>query len=96
MAELAAARGWHVSVAGTVTFANNDALRDAVGAVPLGQLLVETDAPYLTPHPYRGRPNAPYLVPLTVRAIAELKGVGLEEACRALAETAQRVYGPWD
>jgi TatD DNase family protein len=95
MAELAAARGWFVSVAGTVTFASNASLREAVGAVPLGRLLVETDAPYLTPHPHRGRPNAPYLIPWTVRAIAETRGEDLELVCQTLANTARSVYGSW-
>jgi TatD DNase family protein len=58
-------------------------------------LQVETDAPYLTPTPHRGRPNASYLVPLTVRAIAEVKQVDLAELCGALAATADRLYGPW-
>jgi TatD DNase family protein len=95
MAELVASRGWFVSVAGTVTFAGNEALRDAVRAVPLEHVLVETDAPYLTPHPYRGRPNAPYLVPHTVRMVADLAGVSLDAACRTLDATTTRVYGEW-
>jgi TatD DNase family protein len=57
--------------------------------------LVETDAPFLTPTPYRGRPNAPYLVPLTVRALAEVKGVGEDELAAASAANAERVFGPW-
>ena len=64
-------RGFVLSFAGTVTFKNAQNLRDAAMVTPLSQMLVETDAPYLTPMPYRGRPNAPYLIPLTVRALAE-------------------------
>ena len=64
-------RGAHLSFAGTVTFKNAAPLRNALVVAPLDRLLVETDAPYLTPMPYRGRPNASYLVPLTVRAMAE-------------------------
>ena len=64
-------RGYVLSFAGTVTFKNAADLRAAAAVAPLDQLLVETDAPFLTPMPYRGRPNAPYLVPLTVRAMAE-------------------------
>ncbi|MDR0946068.1 MAG: TatD family hydrolase [Bifidobacteriaceae bacterium] len=95
MAALAAAHGWWLQVGGTVTFKGNDELRAAVAATPLTRLLVETDAPYLTPVPHRGRPNAPYLVPLTVRAIAEVKGLPVEELCAALALNARMVYGDW-
>jgi TatD DNase family protein len=61
--------------------------------VPIDQLLVETDAPFLAPMPYRGRPNAPYLVPLTVRALAEIKGVTEAELATAVTATAARVFG---
>ena len=71
-------RGAHLSFAGTVTFKNAADLRDALAVTPLDRVLVETDAPYLTPTPYRGRPNASYLVPHTVRAIAEVRGDDLE------------------
>ena len=64
-------------------------------STPLGQLLVETDAPFLTPTPYRGRPNASYLVPLTVRAMAQVKGVTEDEMAGALAAATSRVYGEW-
>jgi TatD DNase family protein len=95
MARVCAEHGWYLSFAGPVTFPANEELRRALRAVPLGQVLVETDAPYLTPHPYRGRPNAPFLVPVTVRAMAQARDLGLEPVCRALAETSERVYGPW-
>jgi TatD DNase family protein len=88
-------RGYVLSIAGTVTFNNASALRAAVSVAPLELLQVETDAPYLTPTPHRGRPNASYLVPLTVRAIADVKAVDLAELCAALAATADRLYGPW-
>ena len=78
-------RGYVLSFAGTVTFANATALRDAARVTPVEQLLVETDAPYLTPVPYRGRPNASYLVPLTVRAIAEVKGIDVDDLCAAIS-----------
>jgi TatD DNase family protein len=88
-------RGFLLSFAGTVTFANAGALREAATVTPLDQILVETDAPYLTPMPYRGRPNASYLVPLTVRALAEVKGVDVEELAAALSANGERVFGPW-
>jgi TatD DNase family protein len=56
---------------------------------------VETDAPYLTPMPHRGRPNASYLIPLTVRSLADTKGVEVDALCAALSATGERVFGPW-
>jgi TatD DNase family protein len=85
-------RGYVMSFAGNVTFKNAQDLRDAAAVAPLDQLLVETDAPFLTPMPHRGAPNSPYLVPLTVRAIAEAKGVGEDEVAAAVTATAARVF----
>jgi TatD DNase family protein len=95
MAEVCAEQGWFLSFAGPVTFGANTDLRAALRTVPLDLVLVETDAPYLTPHPLRGRPNSPYLLPWTVRRVAEERGLPLADACRALAGTAERVYGAW-
>lgn len=95
MARECVAQGWYLSFAGPVTFTPNEGLRDALREVPLSQVLVETDAPYLTPHPFRGRPNAPYLVPVTMATVAEVKGVSLDAACRGVAATSQDVYGTW-
>ncbi len=86
-------RGYVMSFAGNITFKNAQDLRDAAAVAPLGQLLVETDAPFLTPMPYRGAPNAPYLVPLTVRAIADVKGVDEAEIAAAVTANAARVFG---
>ena len=88
-------RGYLLSFAGTVTFKNAGALREAATVVPLDHLLVETDAPFLTPMPYRGRPNAPHLVPLTVRALADIKRVDLGELCAAIGRNGGRAFGPW-
>jgi TatD DNase family protein len=89
-------RGAWLSFAGTVTFKNAEPLREALRLAPMDRILVETDAPYLTPTPYRGRPNASYLVPLTVRAMAQTRGDHLEELCRALdAGTEAAFGGPW-
>jgi TatD DNase family protein len=88
-------RGYLLSFAGTVTFANARDLRAAAAVTPGEQLLVETDAPYLTPVPHRGRPNASYLIPLTMRVLAETTGTGLDELCAAISATAERVLGPW-
>jgi TatD DNase family protein len=95
MARYCAGRGWYLSFAGTLTFKNAGPLRDALRAVPLDRVLVETDAPYLTPAPYRGRPNASYLVPLTVRCMTEVLDRDLDEVCRQLDATSEALYGPW-
>ena len=89
-------RGYVLSFAGTVTFGNADYLRAAAALTPVAQMLVETDAPFLTPMPYRGRPNASRLVPHTVRALAELTGIELKELCAGLTNTAERVFGSWE
>jgi TatD DNase family protein len=88
-------RGYFLSFAGTVTFKNARSLRDALAVTPLDQVLVETDAPYLTPAPWRGATNAPYLVPLTVRVMAGVLGVAVPTLCEALSANSERVYGPW-
>ena len=84
--------GYVMSFAGNITFGNAQPLRDAVAVAPLDLMLVETDAPFLTPMPYRGRPNAPYLVPMTVRAIANIKGVDEAQVADAVTATAARVF----
>jgi TatD DNase family protein len=88
-------RGYLLSFAGTVTFANAGDLRAAAAVTPPAQMLVETDAPYLTPMPHRGRPNASYLIPLTVRSLAETTGTDLDALCAAISATGERVLGPW-
>lgn len=95
MARHCVARGWYLSFAGPVTFAANDGLRAVLRETPLTQVLLETDAPYLTPHPFRGRPNGPYLVAATARRVAEELDADLAELCRTVSRTAEQVYGPW-
>ena len=95
MARVCVERGYYLSFAGTVTFKNARDLRNALAVVPLSQVLVETDAPYLTPMPWRGSTNAPYLIPLTVRRMADVLGVAVATLCGALSENSERVYGPW-
>jgi TatD DNase family protein len=92
MARLCAEHGWWMSFAGPVTFKANDDLREAVHSAPADLLLVETDAPFLTPMPYRGRPNAPYLVPLTVRSMAATRGTDVDELCAAIAANGRRAF----
>ena len=89
-------RGAHLSFAGTVTFKNAEPQRDALRTTPPDRVLVETDAPYLTPVPHRGRTNASYLVPLTVRAMAEVRGDDLATLCAALDRNTETAFGgPW-
>jgi TatD DNase family protein len=88
-------RGFLLSFAGTVTFTNARGLRDAAELTPHESMLVETDAPFLTPMPYRGRPNGSYLIPLTVRALAEITGTDLADLCTAISANGERVFGPW-
>jgi TatD DNase family protein len=95
MAEHCVARGWWLSFAGTVTFKNAQGLRDALAVTPLDRVLVETDAPFLTPTPYRGRTNASYLVPHTVRAMAEVLGVGEDTLGTAIAANTEAAFDPW-
>ena len=92
MARTCAEHGFYLSFAGPVTFKPNDALRAAAQVAPVELLLVETDAPFLTPMPFRGRPNAPYLVPLTVRSLAGTKALDLAELCTALAANGRRAF----
>jgi TatD DNase family protein len=86
-------RGAWLSFAGTVTFKNAEPLREALRVTPLDRILVETDAPYLTPMPYRGRPNASYLVPLTLRAMAETLDVDLSDLCEVVDANTDAAFG---
>ena len=93
LARRCAAAGYVLSFPGVITFRNAPLLRAAAAVVPIDQLLVETDAPFLTPHPYRGRPNAPRLLPLTVRALAAAGGHDLDALCAAVRATGERLFG---
>lgn len=95
MARICAEHGWYMSFAGVVTFKNAESLREALDQVPRELLLVETDAPYLTPAPNRGKVNASYLMPYTVRSIAERRGIDEVELCDLLTANAQRAFGSW-
>lgn len=96
LAEICNKEGWWMSFAGTLTFKNATNLRGALAVADPCLVLVETDAPFLTPHPHRGRPNASYMVPYTVRSMAELTGTDLAELCTGIQENTVRAYGPWD
>ena len=93
MARIAADRGYYLSFAGNITFKNAQNLRDALAVTPAERILVETDAPFLTPVPHRGRPNAPYLVPITLRFMAAELGVSVDELAAQVAANTLEVYG---
>ncbi|MFI0218708.1 TatD family hydrolase [Streptomyces lydicus] len=93
MAEICAEAGYFMSFAGNVTFKNAQPLRDALAVAPAELVLVETDAPFLTPAPYRGRANAPYLIPVTLRAMAEVKGLTEDALATAVAANTARAFG---
>ncbi|WP_030262083.1 TatD family hydrolase [Streptomyces violens] len=92
MAKVCAEAGYFMSFAGNVTFKNAQPLRDALAVAPAELVLVETDAPFLTPAPYRGRPNAPYLIPVTLRAMAEVKGMDEDALATAVAANTARAF----
>jgi TatD DNase family protein len=94
MAKRCAAAGYVMSFAGNVTFPSAGQLREAAAVAPAELILVETDAPYLTPVPNRGRMNAPAQVAHTLRAIAEVKRMDVAELCAAVMATGERVFGP--
>ena len=93
MAKILNEHGWYASFSGMVTFKNNAAAREAARQMRPELLLVETDAPFLTPHPYRGRPNAPYMVPYTLYEIAETRDQTVEDIGTVIFDNTQRVYG---
>lgn len=95
LARICNKRGWYMSFAGTVTFRNAANLREALLVAEPELVLTETDSPFLTPHPFRGQPNASYMVPYTVRAMAEVLGADLAELCTRIGENTRRVYGDW-
>jgi TatD DNase family protein len=95
MVKQCAEAGYVMSFAGNLTFANAQPLRDAAAAAPVDLILGETDAPFLTPMPNRGKPNEPALVADTLRCLAEVKGMDVGDLCDAVTATAQRAFGPW-
>ncbi len=95
LAQICADNGWYMSFAGNITIKRNQHLRDSLAMAPKELILIETDAPFLAPEPFRGRPNAPYLVPVTARFMAEVRGEDLNELCAQLASNTESVYGSW-
>ena len=95
LAEILIENGWYASFSGTLTFKKNQELRDAIAMMPSNLILVETDAPFLTPEPFRGRPNSPYLIPITVRRMAEVRGITEDQMAQELTQNTEAVYGSW-
>ncbi len=95
LAEILIEHGWYASFSGTVTFKKNQELRDALAMLPPELILVETDAPFLTPEPFRGRPNSPYLIGITVRRMAEVRGISVNEMAAQITANTEAVYGSW-
>lgn len=96
MARIAADRGYYLSFAGNITFKNAQNLRDALAVTPLERILVETDAPFLTPVPHRGRPNAPYLIPITLRFMAAELDLDADVLAAQVAANTVEVYGSFE
>jgi TatD DNase family protein len=93
MAGECVAAGYLLSFPGVITFRNAPGLRQAAAVVPAEHVLVETDAPFLAPHPHRGRPNSPALLPLTVRALAAASGIDVDELAATISATGHRTFG---
>jgi TatD DNase family protein len=93
MARTCVAAGYVLSFPGVITFRNAAQLRAAAAVTPIDSMLVESDAPFLTPHPYRGRPNAPRLLPLTLRGLAAAGGHDEDELYAAVRSTGSRLFG---
>ena len=95
LAEICATNGWYMSFAGNITIKRNQHLRDSLAFAPKELILVETDAPFLTPEPFRGRPNAPYLVPITLRFMAQVRDTDVNEIAAQITANTEAVYGSW-
>ncbi len=93
MGEIAKENGWYLSFSGTVSYKGNEGIRESARIVGLDHIMVETDAPYLTPMPYRGRTNAPYMIPYTLKALADAMDLPLAAVARATRRVTHEVYG---
>ena len=93
MGRIAREQGWYLSLSGTLSYKGNEGIRESARMVGLDHVMVETDAPYLAPMPYRGRPNAPYMIPYTLSALAEVFGMSVADVARATRRNVREVYG---
>jgi TatD DNase family protein len=95
LARICNRNGWYMSFSGSVTFKNSHDLRAALRVADPHLILVETDSPFLTPHPYRGQPNAPYMVPQIMRLMAEVRDARLSQLCQQVMLNTHQAYGQW-
>lgn len=95
LAQICIDNGWYMSFAGNITIKRNQHLRDSLAMAPKELVLIETDAPFLAPEPFRGRPNSPYLTPITARFMAEVRNENLDDLCHQLVANTEAVYGSW-
>lgn len=95
LAERCADAGYYMSFSGPVTYKNAGYLREAARVAPRELMLVETDAPYLPPVPHRGKPNSPYLIPLTLRCLAEVKGLDVADLAATIMANGETAFGAW-
>lgn len=95
LAEVCNRNGWYMSFSGTVTFKNSHGVQESLERALPELILAETDAPFLTPHPYRGRPNASYMTDYTVRYMAQRRDEDLAELCDRIRRNSLDVYGSW-
>lgn len=93
MAKIVLDLGFYIAIGGPVTFKNAKKLLEVAEKVPLDRLLIETDCPYLTPHPHRGKRNEPAYVKLVAEKIGEIRGIGFEEIAQATKENGMRLFG---
>ena len=93
MGEIARENGWYLSLSGTSSYKGNDGIRESARIVGLSHVMVETDAPYLSPMPYRGRTNAPYMIPYTLQSLSNYLDKPLTEVAQATRKTTREVYG---
>jgi TatD DNase family protein len=85
--------GYYIGIGGVVTFKNAESLQSITKDYPLDKILLETDSPFLAPHPFRGKPNEPKYIPLIAEKIAEIKGISVEEVAKITSKTAQEFFG---
>jgi TatD DNase family protein len=93
LARVGIERGYYLGIGGVITFNNAKKLKAVVGDVPIENLVLETDSPYLAPHPFRGKPNEPKYIPLIAEKIAEIKGISLKEVAEITSRNAQNFFG---
>lgn len=93
LAEAFIQMGYFISIAGTVTFSNTSPVHEVVAGIPLNKMLLETDAPFLSPVPYRGRRNEPSRVIHTAQKVADIRGISLEEVAAQTSENTRRLFG---